>query len=59
MLFINYDEGGGYYDHVPPPRGDPALDDTRACLGARATSARGYDRCRFRVRRLIVVSPWA
>ena len=23
-FFINYDEGGGYYDHVPPPDGGDA-----------------------------------
>ncbi len=55
-LFITYDEHGGYYDHVPPPRAirpdsiPPRLrpGDVRA----------GYDRYGFRVP-LIVVSPWA
>ena len=31
-LFINYDEGGGYYDHVPPPAA-VTPDDTPPILG--------------------------
>ncbi|MFZ1995572.1 MAG: alkaline phosphatase family protein, partial [Solirubrobacteraceae bacterium] len=58
-FFLTYDEHGGYYDHVPPPRaikpdniapipvpGDPPL------------APGGYDRYGFRVP-TVVVSPWA
>jgi phospholipase C len=55
-LFINYDEGGGYYDHVPPPAALPP-DATPPMLGP--TDPPGaYDRLGFRVP-LYVVSPWA
>jgi len=55
-LFITYDEHGGYYDHVPPPRaikpdGIPPLLKPGDLPGA-------FDRYGFRVP-LIVVSPWA
>ncbi len=55
-LFITYDEHGGYYDHVPPPR---ALkpDNTPPKLGPGDFKA-GYNRYGFRVP-MIVVSPWA
>ena len=59
-LFINYDEHGGYYDHVPPPRAiapdsigpiPPPGDTTPLLPGT-------FDRYGFRVP-LFVVSPWA
>jgi phospholipase C len=58
-LFVTYDEHGGYYDHVPPPRAIPP-DDTPPDLGApgEGTFPAGYDRYGFRVP-LTVVSPWA
>jgi phospholipase C len=56
LLVWVYDEGGGYYDHVPPP---PAIepDDVRAAL----VLDRGpdtYDRLGFRVP-AVVVSPYS
>jgi phospholipase C len=56
VLFITYDEHGGYYDHVPPPAaikpdGIPPLLKPGDVPGA-------FDRYGFRVP-LIVVSPWA
>jgi phospholipase C len=64
VLFITWDEHGGYYDHVPPPRAikpdsiapitDPdALSNPKVPL-----APGGYDRYGFRVP-LLVVSPWA
>jgi phospholipase C len=55
-LFITYDEHGGYYDHVPPPRaikpdGIPPMLQPGDGPGA-------YDRYGFRVP-LIVASPYA
>jgi phospholipase C len=50
VLVINYDEWGGFYDHVPPPRAlapndvDPDLVDGKALLGCRVPC--------------IVASPW-
>jgi phospholipase C len=50
VLIINYDEWGGFYDHVPPPRAlapndvDPDLVDGKALLGCRVPT--------------IVASPW-
>jgi phospholipase C len=58
-LFINYDEGGGYYDHVPPPRA--IRPDNIAPIrgpGAPPLAPGGFDRYGFRVP-LYVVSPWA
>ncbi len=52
-LFITYDEHGGYYDHVPPPRALPPTP-SRRCGDVPAS----YDRLGFRVP-LMVVSPWA
>jgi phospholipase C len=55
-LFITYDEHGGYYDHVPPPRAirPDSIDPIPVPGNVRGT----YDRYGFRVP-LIVVSPWA
>jgi phospholipase C len=50
VLIINFDEWGGFYDHVPPPRAlapnkvDPDLVDGKALLGCRVPC--------------IVASPW-
>jgi phospholipase C len=55
-LFITYDEHGGYYDHVPPPRAiKPDSIPPRVKPG---DAPGGYGRYGFRVP-LIVVSPWA
>jgi len=50
MLVITYDEHGGFYDHVPPPR---VADDTLARYGAD-----GFDQLGFRVPAL-VIGPYA
>jgi phospholipase C len=55
-LFINYDEHGGYYDHVPPPRA--IKPDSTPPLLSHGDMPGGYGRYGFRVP-LIVVSPWA
>jgi phospholipase C len=55
-LFITYDEHGGYYDHVPPPRAIKP-DNIPPQLAASDFQA-GYTRYGFRVP-MIVVSPWA
>jgi phospholipase C len=55
-LFITYDEHGGYYDHVPPPRAVKP-DDIKP-LRQPGDVPGDYDRLGFRVP-LIVVSPWA
>ncbi len=55
-LFITYDEHGGYYDHVPPPRAIKP-DAIPPILGPGDVQG-GYDRYGFRVP-LIAVSPWA
>jgi phospholipase C len=55
-LFITYDEHGGYFDHVPPPR---AIKPDNIAPQTQPGDAPGaYDRYGFRVP-LIVVSPWA
>lgn len=58
-LFITYDEHGGWYDHVPPPRAVPP-DNIPAALGlsAKGTFPARFDRYGFRVP-LTVVTPWA
>jgi phospholipase C len=55
-LFINYDEGGGYYDHVPPPKA--IKPDNISPLPVSGNVPGQYDRYGFRVP-LFVVSPWA
>jgi phospholipase C len=55
-LFITYDEHGGYYDHVAPPRA--ISPDSIKPMTKPGDAAGGYDRLGFRVP-LIVVSPWA
>jgi phospholipase C len=56
-LFITYDEHGGYYDHVPPPRAIKP-DSIAPILGPYNQVPGAYDRYGFRVP-MIVVSPWA
>lgn len=61
-LFITYDEHGGYYDHVPPPRAIvPDRIAPQQSLADPAGSLEGalnYGRYGFRVP-MMVVSPWA
>ena len=53
LLLVMYDEHGGYYDHVPPPRGDPA---GRHPAGdpARRGAYEGFARYGFRVPSVVV-----
>jgi phospholipase C len=58
-FFLTYDEHGGYYDHVPPPRA--IKPDNIAPIpvpGQPPLAPGGYDRYGFRVP-TVVVSPWA
>ena len=55
-LFINYDEGGGYYDHVPPPTAIKPDDIPPIPVAGNVPGQ--YNRYGFRVP-LYVVSPWA
>jgi phospholipase C len=55
-LFITYDEHGGYYDHVPPPRA--IRPDNINPIPVAGNAPGTYDRYGFRVP-LFVVSPWA
>ncbi len=55
-IFITYDEHGGYYDHVPPPKAC-VPDDLAPKLEAKDPPG-AFDRFGFRVP-LIVVSPYA
>jgi phospholipase C len=55
-LFLTYDEHGGYYDHVPPPK---AIEpDSIQPVLAPGDMPGAYNRYGFRVP-LVVVSPWA
>jgi phospholipase C len=57
-MIVNYDEHGGYYDHVVPPRAVTPDDvPPDLTLSAKGTSPAKFDRLGFRVP-LIVVSPW-
>jgi phospholipase C len=56
VLFLTYDEHGGYYDHVPPPRA--IKPDAIAPMLKPGMIPGAYDRYGFRVP-MIVVSPWA
>jgi phospholipase C len=47
VLFLTYDEGGGFFDHVPPPAACPPSAD-RAEYARRGTRVP-----------LLVISPWA
>jgi phospholipase C len=55
-LIITYDEHGGFYDHVPPPKAC-VPDDVPPETGPGDVQA-AFDRYGFRVP-LIVASPWA
>jgi phospholipase C len=57
LLILNYDEWGGYYDHVPPP---PALipDDVPPIVQPGEYVYEGFARYGFRVP-AVVVSPFA
>ena len=55
-LFITYDEHGGYYDHVPPPKA--IKPDNIPPMLAPGDRPGAYDRYGFRVP-LLVVSPYA
>jgi phospholipase C len=55
-LFVTFDEWGGLYDHVPPPRACPP--DATAPILKPTDPPGGFDRLGFRVP-TIVVSPWA
>jgi phospholipase C len=58
VLFIwTYDEHGGYFDHVPPPRAVPP-DDVRPDITVPPDQPGGYDRYGFRVP-MGLVSPYA
>jgi phospholipase C len=57
LLIWCYDEGGGYYDHVPPPRA-VAPDSIRPEIHSPPDQPGGYDRYGFRVP-CVVVSPYA
>ena len=57
LLIWNYDEHGGYYDHVPPP---PALapDDIAPKVPKGESKYNGFAQYGFRVP-CAVISPWA
>jgi phospholipase C len=57
VLIWLYDEHGGYYDHVPPPRA-VAPDDIPPDIHVPPDMPGGYDRYGFRVP-AVVVSPYA
>ena len=57
VLIWLYDEHGGYYDHVPPPRA-VAPDDIPPDITVPPDMPGGYDRYGFRVP-AVVVSPFA
>jgi phospholipase C len=58
MLFvIIWDEGGGFYDHVPPPAA-PVPDDIPPDIKVPPDEPGGYDRYGFRVP-CLVASPYA
>jgi phospholipase C len=58
MLFvIVWDEGGGFYDHVPPPAA-PVPDDIPPDIKVPPDQPGGYDRYGFRVP-CLVASPFA
>ncbi len=57
LLIWNYDEHGGYYDHVPPPPAIPP-DNIPPDITVPPDLPGGYDRYGFRVP-AVVVSPFA
>ena len=64
VLFITWDEHGGYYDHVPPPRAiapdniAPITDPAALSNPNVPLAPGGYNRYGFRVP-VFVISPWA
>ena len=57
-LFVTYDEHGGWYDHVPPPRAvAPDKIPPNLTLSAKGTFPAAFNRYGFRVP-LTIVSPW-
>jgi len=57
LLLWTYDEHGGYYDHVPPPKA-PIPDDIPPAITVPPDQPGGFDRYGFRVP-AVVVSPYA
>jgi phospholipase C len=57
LLIWTYDEHGGYYDHVPPPKAIPP-DDIAPAPPNGEPAYGGFDRYGFRVP-CAFVSPWA
>ena len=57
LMIVNYDEHGGYYDHVPPPQA-LAPDSIPPNPPAGDFQYEGYRRYGFRVPS-VVISPWA
>jgi phospholipase C len=56
-LFLTWDENGGFYDHVAPPKAC-APDTTAPMLETGMSAPGGFDQDGFRVG-LVVVSPYA
>jgi phospholipase C len=57
LMIWTYDEHGGYYDHVPPPRAIPP-DNIPPAVPAGQSAYEGFARYGFRVP-FAMVSPWA
>ena len=57
LMIWTYDEHGGYYDHVPPPRAIPP-DDIPPAVPAGQSLYEGFARYGFRVP-FVMVSPWS
>ena len=57
MLVVTYDEGGGYYDHVPPPAA-LAPDPVPPMVQPTESTYDGFSRYGFRVP-AVIVSPYA
>jgi phospholipase C len=57
MFIVVWDEGGGYYDHVPPPAAVPP-DDIPPDIHVPPDEPGGYDRYGFRVP-CLVASPFS
>ncbi len=57
LMIWTYDEHGGYYDHVPPPRAIPP-DDIPPAVPTGQSAYEGFARYGFRVP-FAMVSPWA
>jgi phospholipase C len=58
LLIWTYDEHGGYYDHVPPPRAVPPDSIAPQVAAGQGTAYDGFARYGFRVP-CAIVSPWA